>query len=99
MDQKMNLVHLHLQDVTDNFQDRRYQLDVEYLDALQNLGEQNQDVVLTFRDVHLVHLQVVVVDVEPHPLLRMDYFRDVVDVELQVLFHQQLKMDCYLDAV
>jgi hypothetical protein len=29
----------------------------------------------------------------------MDYFRDVVDVELQVLFHQQLKMDCYLDAV
>jgi hypothetical protein len=29
----------------------------------------------------------------------MDYFRDVVDVELQVLFHQQLKMDCYLGAV
>ena len=99
MDQKMNLVHLHLQDVTDNFQDRRYLLVVEYLDALQNQDEQNQDVVLTFRDVHLVHLQVVVVDAEPHHPLRMDYFRDVVDVELQVLFHQQLKMDCYLDAV
>jgi len=99
MDQKMNLVHLHLQDVTDNFQDRRYLLVVEYLDALQNQDEQNQDVVLTFRDVHLVHLQVVVVDVEPHHQLRMDYFRDVVGVELQVLFHQQLKMDCYLDAV
>jgi hypothetical protein len=99
MDQKMHLVHLFLQDVTDNFQDRQYLQDVEYLDALQNLGEQNQDVVLTFRDVHRVHLQVVVVDAEPHHPLRMDYFRDVVDVELQVLFHQQLKMDCYLDAV
>ena len=99
MDQKMHLVHLFLQDVTDNFQDRQYLQDVEYLDALQNLGEQNQDVVLTFRDVHLVHLQDVVVDVELRHPLRMDYFRDVVDVELQVLFHQQLKMDCYLDAV
>ena len=99
MDQKMHLVHLFLQEVTDNFQNRQYLQDVEYLDALQNLGEQNQDVVLTFRDVHRVHLQVVVVDAEPHHPLRMDYFRDVVDVELQVLFHQQLKMDCYLDAV
>ena len=99
MDQKMNLVHLHLQDVTDNFQDRRYLLVVEYLDALQNQDEQNQDVVLTFRDVHLVHLQVVVVDVEPHHQLRMDYFRDVVGVERQALFHPQLKMDCCLGAV
>ena len=95
----MHLVHLFLQDVTDNFQNRQYLQDVEYLDALQNLGEQNQDVVLTFRDVHRVHLQVVVVDAELRRQLRMDYFRDVVDVELQVLFHQQLKMDCYLDAV
>ena len=96
MDQKMNLVHL--QDVTDNYLDRRYRLDVEYLDALQNQDEQNQDVVLTFRDVHLVHLQVVVVDVEPHHQLRMDYFRDVVGVERQALFHLQLKMDCCLGA-
>ena len=99
MDQKMHLVHLFLQDVTDNFQDHRYLLVVEYLDALQNQDEQNQDVVLTFRDVHLVHLQVVVVDVEPHHQLRMDYFRDVVGVERQALFHQQLKMDCCLGAV
>ena len=98
MDQKMHL-HLRLRDVTDNFQDRQYLQDVEYLDALQNLGEQNQDAVLTFRDVHLVHLQVVVVDVEPHHQLRMDYFRDVVGVEPQVLFHPQLKMDCCLGAV
>ena len=96
MDQKM---HLHPLDVIDNFLDRRYRLDVEYLDALQNQDEQNQDVVLTFRDVHLVHLQVVVVDVEPHHQLRMDYFRDVVGVEPQVLFHLQLKMDCCLGAV
>ena len=99
MDQKMHLVHLFLHDVTDNFQDRRYLLVVEYLDALQNQDEQNQDVVLTFRDVHLVHLQVVVVDVELRRQLRMDYFRDVADVELQALFHLQLKMDCCLGAV
>ena len=99
MEQKRHLVHLFLQDVTDNFQDRRYLLVVEYLDALQNQDEQNQDVVLTFRDVHLVHLQVVVVDVELRRQLRMDYFRDVADVELQALFHLQLKMDCCLGAV
>jgi hypothetical protein len=90
MDQKMNLVHLHLQDVTDNFQDRRYRLDVEYLDALQNQDEQNQDAVLTFRDVHLenlVHLQDVVVDAGLRHQLRTDYFQDVEDVELQVLHH------------
>jgi hypothetical protein len=101
MDQKMNLVHLHLQDVTDNFQDRRYRLDVEYLDALQNQDEQNQDAVLTFRDVHLenlVHRLDVVVDVELRHQLRMDYFPDVVDVELRVMFHQQLRMDYFQDV-
>ena len=99
MDQKMHLVHLFLQDVTDNFQDRQYLQDVEYLDEQQNQDEQNQDVVLTFRDVHLVHLQDVVVDVELRHQLRMDYFRGVVDVELLAMFHLQLKMDCYLGAV
>jgi hypothetical protein len=63
-------------------QDHQFLQDVVYLDALQNRGEQNQDAVLTFRDVHLVHLQVVVVDAELRHQLRMDYFRDVVDVEL-----------------
>jgi hypothetical protein len=54
--------------VFDNFQDRQYLRDVEYLVALQNQDEQNLDVVLTFQDVHPVHLQGVVVDAEPHPL-------------------------------
>jgi hypothetical protein len=63
MDQKMFPL-----DVFDNFQDRQYLQDVEYLVALQNQDEQNLDVVLTFQDVHPVHLQGVVVDAEPHPL-------------------------------
>ena len=96
MDQKM---HLHLLDEIDNFLDHQFLQDVVYLDALQNQDEQNQDVVLTFRDVHLVHLPDVAVDAELRHLLRMDYFQDVVDVELLALFHLQLKMDCYLDAV
>ena len=96
MDQKM---HLHPLDVTDNFQDHQFLQDVVYLDEQQNQDEQNQDAVLTFRDVHLVHLPDVVVDVEPHHQLRMDYFRDVVGVERQALFHLQLKMDCCLGAV
>ena len=53
MDQKM---YRYLQDVFDNFRDRQYLQDVAYLDALQNLGEQNQDVDLTFRDVHPEYL-------------------------------------------
>jgi hypothetical protein len=100
MDQKMH-PHLHQRDVTDNFQGRLYLQDVECLDALQNRGEQNQDVVLTFRDVHLenlVHLQDVVVDAEPHHQLRMDCFQDVVDVELQVLFHQKSRTDYFQDV-
>ncbi len=91
-------LHLRLRDVTDNFQDHQFLQDVVYLDEQQNQDEQNQDVVLTFRDVHLVYLQVVVVDVELRHQLRMDYFRDVVDVELQVLFHQKLRMDYFQDV-
>ena len=94
MDQKMLLHHL---DAIDNFRDHRRLQDAVYLVALQNLEEQNQDVVLTFRDEHLVHQLDVVVDEEQRHRLRMDYFRDVVDVELQVLFHQQLKMDYFQD--
>jgi hypothetical protein len=51
MDQKMFPL-----DVFDNFQDRQYLRDVEYLVALQNQDEQNLDVVLTFQDVHLENL-------------------------------------------
>ena len=91
-------MHLHPLGVIDNFQDHQFLQDVVCLDEQQNQDEQNQDVVLTFRDVHLVHLQVVVVDVEPHHQLRMDYFRDVVGVELQVLFHQKLRMDYFRDV-
>ena len=99
MDQKM---YLHPLDEIDNFRDRQYLQDVEYLVALQNQDEQNLDVVLTFQDADLSNLKNqldVVVDVEPHHQLRMDYFRDAVDVELSVLVHQQLKMDYYLGAV
>ena len=81
MDQKMHLHHL---DEIDNFRDRPHLQDVVYLVALQNQDEQNQDVVLTFQGVHLVHLRDVVVDAELRHQLRTDYFRDVVDVELQV---------------
>jgi hypothetical protein len=86
MDQKMHLHHL---DEIDNFRDRPHLQDVVYLVAPQNLVAQNQDEVLTFRDVHLVHLQDVVVDAELRHQLRMDYFQDVVDVELLVTFHLQ----------
>jgi hypothetical protein len=95
MDQKMRLHHL---DEIDNFRDRPHLQDVVYLVALQNQDEQNQDVVLTFQGVHLVHLPDVVVDVELRHQLRTDYFRDVVGVELLVLFHLQLKMDCCRDV-
>ena len=66
-----------------------------HLDAQQILDVVHLDV------VHLdaMLLLDVVVDAEPRLQLKTDYFRDVVDVELQVLFHQQLKMDCYLGAV
>jgi hypothetical protein len=78
-----------------NFLDHQYQLVVVYLDALQNQGEQIQDVVLTFQAAHLLHLLVVVVGVELRHQLKMDYYLDAVDEELRYL----LKMDCYLDAV
>jgi hypothetical protein len=95
MDQKM---HLHPLGAIDNFRDRRHLQDVVYLVALQNLGELNRDVGLTFQDVHLQHLQDVAVDVELRHQLRTDYFRDVVDVELLELFRQQLKMDYFRDV-
>ena len=37
-------------------------------------------------------------DAELRHQLRMDYFQDVVDVELQMMFHLQLRMDCCQDV-
>ena len=86
---------VHRQYVVGNFLDHQYLPDVEYWDALQNLDVLNQDVVLTFQDAHLLHLLVVVADVELRHQLKMDCYRDVVDA---VLMRHQLKMDCYRDV-
>jgi hypothetical protein len=94
MDQQM---FRHLLDVFDNFRDRQYLQDVVYLDALQNLDEQNQDVDLTYQDAHLLHRLDVVVDEEQRHQLRKDYFQDAVDVELQAI-HQQLRKDYFQDV-
>jgi hypothetical protein len=81
--------------VVGNYLDRRFLQDVECLVALQNQDVLNQDAVLTFRDVHLLHQLVVVVDEELRPLLKMDYCQHAVDVELNC---HQSKMDYYLDV-
>jgi hypothetical protein len=64
--------------------------DVVLLDALQNLGEQNQGVHPPYLDVVRPFLVVVVVDAELRHLLKMDCYQGAVDVELRYL----LKMDC-----
>jgi hypothetical protein len=77
---------------------RRHQQDVEKMDVLQILDGQNLDEVLTFLDAvrhFLVNLADVQVDAEPHHLLKMDYYQDVVDEELRHL----LKMDYFQDVV
>jgi hypothetical protein len=81
--------------VVGNYLDRQFLLDVEYLVALQNQDVLNRDVVLTFQDVHLLHQLVVVVDEELRRLLKMDYYQDVVGVELNC---HQSKMDYYPDV-
>jgi hypothetical protein len=81
--------------VVGNYLDRLYLLGAQYLVALQNQDALNQDVVLTFQVVHRLYLRDVVVGVELHHQLKMDYYQDVVDVELN--FHS-LKMDCYQDV-
>jgi hypothetical protein len=62
-------------------------VDAVMMDAQQNLDALNLDVVLTYLDVvNLVHHRLdVVVDVELHHQLKMDYCQDVVDVELRFL--------------
>jgi hypothetical protein len=64
--------------------------DVVLLDALQNLGEQNQGVHPPYLDVVRPFLVVVVVDAELRHLLKMDCYQGAVDVDLRYL----LKMDC-----
>jgi hypothetical protein len=75
-------------------------VDVVMMDAQQNLDALNLDAVLTYPDVvNLVHHRLdVVVDVELHHQLKMDYCQDVVDVELRFLLNYPMKMDCYLDV-
>ena len=89
--QKLNRqLHLH---AVGSFQ-YQHLLDVVNLVGLQNLDELNQDEDLTCQVVvHLLHQQVVPVDVERHQL-RMDYFLGAVDVELR----RQLRMDYFQDA-
>jgi hypothetical protein len=93
-DMDLAMMALHLC-VVGNFL-RQFQLleDVVLLDALQNLGEQNQDVHLPYLDEVRPFLVVVVVDVELRHLLKMDYYQDAADVELR----HPLKMDCCLGA-
>jgi hypothetical protein len=89
-DKDLVMLALH-QYVVGNFL-RRFQLleDVVLLDALQNLGEQNQGVHLPYLDVVRQFPVVVVVDAELHHLLKMDCYQGAVDVEV----HHLLKMDC-----
>jgi hypothetical protein len=78
---------------------RRRRQDVVMKDVLQILDEQNLDEVLTFQGVlchFLVNLVDVQVGVELRHLLKMDYFRDVVGVELHCLLHL-LRMDYFQD--
>jgi hypothetical protein len=78
------------------------QVDVAMMVVQQNLDALNLDEVLTFPHVkiqdvvNLVHHRLdVVVDVELHHQLKMDYYLDVADVEPRHL----LKMDYFLDEV
>jgi hypothetical protein len=89
MDPMKLVLHLY---VVGNFLFLFQHLLVEvHQDVLQNLDAQNLDALPPFLDE--VHLGVVLVDAEPLHLLRMDYFLDVVGVELR----HQLRMDCCQD--
>jgi hypothetical protein len=69
--------------------------DVVNLVGLQNLDELNLDEDLTCQVVvHLLHQLVVQVAADLRHQLRMDYFRDAVDVELRYL----KRMDYFQDA-
>jgi hypothetical protein len=101
MDQKMLVLHLY---VVDSYQFQfqfqfQHLLDVVHLDVLQNLDEQNLDAHLPYLDVVRQFLVVVVVGVELHPLLRLDYFQVLVDLDVVgVELHHQLRMDYCQDV-
>ena len=69
--------------------------DVHHQVVLQNLVEQNRDEHLPYRHVvHQLNLLVFEVGEERCHLLKMDYYHDVVVVELPPL----MKMDYFLDV-
>jgi hypothetical protein len=77
---------------------QRHRQDVVKMDVLQIQDELNPDEVLTFLDAvrhFLVNLADVQVDAEPHHLLKMDCYQDVVDEELRHL----LRMDYFQDEL
>jgi hypothetical protein len=79
---------------------RNHRQDVVKMDVLQILDGQNLDEVLTFLDAvrhFLVNLADVQVDAEPHHLLKMDCYQDVVDEELRHLLDHLLRMDYFQD--
>ncbi len=82
-------------------QNLTHQQGVVKMDVLQIQDEQNLDEVLTFLDAvrhFLANFADVQVDEELRHLLKMDYFLDVVGVELRHLLNP-LKMDYFLDEV
>ena len=84
----LKMVHLFRCVVEIVNRDQMHRQDVEKMDVLQILDAQNLDEVLTFLDVvrhFLVNLADVQVDVEPHRLLKMDYYQDAEDVEPRYL--------------
>ena len=91
---RMHLVHLLHLDAVQIHLDVLVLLrlqDVVRLVVLQNLDVEHLDV----EHLDVLHPLDVVVDVELHHQLRMDYFLDVEDVGLLPL----PRMDCYLDVV
>ena len=96
MDQKM-MVHRCRPYVVDSFLVHLLRQDEEYSGALQNQVEPNRDEDQTFRDAHLVHRLVFVVDAVLRHQLKMDYCQDVVDGVPKQMCHQ-LKMDYCQDV-
>jgi len=68
----------------------------DVVDVQQNLDALNLDAARSF--LGEAHLSDVVVDAELRHQLRMDYFLDVVDVELHLLSSRPMRMDYFLDV-
>ena len=88
----VDIVNLHLE----------HQQDVVMMGVLQNLVALNLDEVQTFQDVerHFQNFPAdVPVDVEVHPLSRMDYFLDEVGVGQRYPMNHPMHRDYFLDEV